>query len=96
MTMIEAPEITLATAAAENRRFLIRVYSWMAGGLALTGAIAFLVSSNTAAVMTLARNPLLFYGLLLGELAAVFAFAPLAKRFSSSVAAIVFFRIARR
>jgi hypothetical protein len=92
--MIEAPEIALATAAAENRRFLVRVYSWMAGGLALTGAIAFLVASNTTAAMTLARNPILFYGLLFGELGAVFAFAPLAKRFSSNVAALVFFAYA--
>ena len=91
MPMIESPDIVLTNAVAENRRFLIRVYGWMAGGLALTAAIAFAVASSETAVLTLMSNPVLFYGLLIGELVAVFAFTPIAKRFSSSVAAAVFF-----
>ncbi|MEK6608029.1 MAG: Bax inhibitor-1/YccA family protein, partial [Myxococcota bacterium] len=75
---------------AEQRRFMGRVCAWMSGGLALTGVVALWVASQPALVMAIATNRLLFYGLLLAELAAVFAFAPIARRASATVAAGVF------
>ena len=87
----------LATAvadAAENRRFLVRVYGWMASGLAVTGIVSLVVVSTPALLRAIALNPILFYGLLIGELAAVWTFGPIAKRFSSTVAAGVFFAYA--
>lgn len=32
--------------AAEQQRFMVRVYNWMAGGLALTGLMAFYVANS--------------------------------------------------
>ncbi len=51
--------------------FLRRVYGWMFTGLALTGLIAFAMAQNPARVIAFARNPVLFFGLMIGELALV-------------------------
>lgn len=39
-----------ADLAAENARFMSRVYGWMTGGLCLTGAVAWNVSGNPVLV----------------------------------------------
>jgi FtsH-binding integral membrane protein len=78
-------------AVAENRRFLVRVYGWMAAGLGVTGLVAFLTVTTPAILSVIVTNPIVFYGLLIAELAAVWSFAPIARRFSSPVAAAVFF-----
>ena len=84
----------LVADVAENRRFLVRVYSWMAGGLAVTGLVALFTLSTPALLRTIALNPPLFYALLIGELVAVWTFGPVARRFSATVAALVFFSYA--
>ena len=44
--------------AAEQQRFMVRVYNWMAAGLAITGFMAFYVSNNeTIMGITSARDP---------------------------------------
>jgi len=81
-------------AVAENRRFLVRVYGWMAAGLAVTGVVSLIVVSNETLLGAIVANPIVFYGLLIAELAAVWTFGPIAKRFSATVAAGVFFAYA--
>lgn len=85
---------TVVADAAENRRFLVRVYGWMASGLAVTGIVSLAVVSTPALLRVIVLNPILFYGLLIGELAAVWTFGPIARRFSATVAAGVFFAYA--
>jgi FtsH-binding integral membrane protein len=60
------------TARALRERSVLRnVYLWMTGGLALTGVVAMGVASSPAVVQALARQPLLFFGLIIGELVLV-------------------------
>ena len=57
-----APSAAVGTAA-----FMRSVYNWMAIGLVLTGVVAGLVASNLPLFFTIIRNPVLFYGLRIGE-----------------------------
>ena len=61
----------VAGSAAIQRTIMKNVYLWMAGGLALTGAVAYLVQSSQNLVRTLYGNPLLFFGLIIAEFALV-------------------------
>ncbi|MCF8068752.1 MAG: Bax inhibitor-1/YccA family protein [Desulfobacterales bacterium] len=52
--------------------FIRSVYNWMAIGLALTGGTAFYVSSSTALLQLIFGNRIIFFGLIIVELALVF------------------------
>ncbi len=51
--------------------FLLRVYNWMTLGLALTGIVSAIMVANPDLVIGLARQPILFFGLIIAELALV-------------------------
>jgi uncharacterized protein len=51
--------------------FLRRVYGWMFAGLALTGLVAGGMASYPSLVIGFARNPVLFFGLMIAELGLV-------------------------
>ncbi len=51
--------------------FIRGVYWWMFGGLAVTAIVALAVASSPAAVSTLVRTPLLFFGIIIAELVLV-------------------------
>jgi FtsH-binding integral membrane protein len=70
---------------------LWKTYRWMTLGLALTGVVALGVASWPAALATLAGNPILFFGLIIAQLAVVVAFSAAAFRVSTPVAAAMFF-----
>ena len=53
--------------ALRENRILRNVYLWMTGGLGLTAVIALGVAGNEALVQGLLRTPVLFYGLVIGE-----------------------------
>lgn len=63
-----------ATAAQAERvtGFLRKVYGWMFLGLALTALVAFATASSPAVLRAVVGNRLLFFGLLIAELALVF------------------------
>lgn len=77
--------------AAEQQRFMVRVYNWMGGGLALTGAMAWFTSTNETVLNLLVTQPILFIVLLLVELGLVFYLAARVMRMSASQASGVFF-----
>ena len=77
--------------AAEQQRFMVRVYNWMGGGLALTGAMAWFTSTNETVLNLLVTQPMLFIVLLLVELGLVFYLAARVMRMSASQASGVFF-----
>ncbi|MFZ5625536.1 MAG: Bax inhibitor-1/YccA family protein [Gemmatimonadota bacterium] len=62
------------TLAADARvsTFLRRVYGWMFVGLAITAVVALLVASSPALIQAIFGNQLLFWGLVIAELALVF------------------------
>ena len=77
--------------AAEQQRFMVRVYNWMGGGLALTGAMAWFTSTNETILNLLVTQPILFIVLLLVELGLVFYLAARVMQMSASQASGVFF-----
>jgi uncharacterized protein len=77
--------------AAENARFMSRVYGWMTGGLCLTGAVAWNVAGNPDLVQTIFGNRLLFWGLIIAQLGAVAALSGLINRISGLAATVIYF-----
>jgi len=76
--------------AAEQQRFMVRVYNWMASGLALTGLVAWIISSDQTLSQTILTNPMLVIGLILGQLGLVFWLASSVMRMSAMTAMSVF------
>ena len=72
--------------AVRENRILRNVYLWMTGGLGLTAVIALGVAGNPALVQGLMRNPMLFYGLVIGELLLVMFLAARITRLSPTAA----------
>jgi uncharacterized protein len=82
----------LAAAGAANRVsvFLRRVYGWMFAGLALTGLVAAGMASNPPLVLAFARNPVLFFGLMIAELGLVVFLSARVLKMSPAAAAASF------
>jgi FtsH-binding integral membrane protein len=86
---------TNATRAAGQiivaQNILVRqVYAWMGGGLALTALLAMITLSSPALLNAIVGNRLVFYGLVIGELALVFTLAGAINRLSANVATLLF------
>lgn len=77
--------------AADNARFMSRVYGWMTGGLCLTGAVAWDVAGNPQLVQAIFGNRLLFWGLIVTQLGAVFLLSGLINRISALTATLIYF-----
>lgn len=69
--MAAGKEFMLSNVQARERNILRNVYLWMAAGLALTGVVAFFVASTPSLVVSIVRNPILFFGLIIGQFALV-------------------------
>ena len=85
---------TPATVAAENARFMTRVYGWMAAGLCLTGLVASSLGQNEELALAVVQNRPLFWGLVIAQFGAVLALSGLIQRMSAMVAGLVFFAYA--
>ena len=70
--------------------FIRSVYNWMAIGLALTGFIAYYVAHNEGMQRLIFSNPLIFYGLIIGELALVFTLSARVQKMQASTATALF------
>jgi FtsH-binding integral membrane protein len=62
----------------------------MTAGLALTGAVAFWISGNPAMIRSIVSNPMLFFGLIIGELALVMFLSSRIMKISTSAATFAF------
>lgn len=70
---------------------LIRqVYAWMGAGLAITAFMALVTLSTPALLNALLGNRLLFYGLMIGELALVFTLSGAINKLSAATATFIF------
>lgn len=76
--------------AAENARFMSRVYAWMTGGICLTGAVAWNVSQNEAWITYLLENRWVFWGLVIAQLGAVFTLSLAMRKMNSMAAASIY------
>lgn len=70
--------------------FIRSVYNWMAIGLALTGFAAFYVVSNETLVNLIFSNPIIFFGLIIAELALVFSISARISKLKASTATSLF------
>ena len=70
--------------------FMVKVYNWMAAGLAITGAIAYYVASNEALLRYLVTHQFLFFGLIIAEFVMVIALAGFVRKMSGTTASAVF------
>jgi FtsH-binding integral membrane protein len=67
-----------------------QVYAWMGAGLAITAFMALVTLSSPVLINAIAGNRLIFYGLMIGELALVFTLSGAINRLSASVATLLF------
>ena len=70
--------------------FIRSVYNWMAIGLALTGLVAFYIANTPALLELIFRNQILFFGLIIAELALVFVISARIQRMQASTATGLF------
>jgi FtsH-binding integral membrane protein len=83
---------TLSTTRTEVlvNDYVRSVYNWMAIGLALTGFVAYYVSTSEGMTRLIFGNTVLFFGLLIGQLALVFAISGMIQRMSAGTATFLF------
>jgi FtsH-binding integral membrane protein len=76
--------------SARVAAFLRGVYWWMFGGLGVTAAVALAVASSPAAVATLVRTPILFFGVIILELVLVVFLSARVAKLAPSTAGTLF------
>ncbi len=70
--------------------FVRSVYNWMAIGLALTGFVAFYVVNSESMMRLIFGNKIIFFGLIIGELALVFTISARVQKIKASTATALF------
>jgi FtsH-binding integral membrane protein len=70
--------------------FIRSVYNWMAIGLALTGVVAFYVANTPAIRNVIFGNQILFFGLIIAELALVFILSARIHKMQASTGTALF------
>ena len=79
----------------ENKRaaageLMRNVYLWMTGGLALTGAVAWVVANTPALLDMIFGSQIVFWGLLIAELVLVISLSAAIEKLSFGAAALMF------
>ncbi len=82
--------VIVRTTEDERKKFMSGVYTWMTLALALSGLTAFGVASSPVALQFIFGNVLVFYGLIIAELALVMYFSFCIHKMSASAASLVF------
>jgi len=88
-----ASDRTFQTPALAEERisaFLRSVYGWMCVGLGITAVTAFVIAASPDVVFAIARNRLLFWGLMIAQLGLVFTLSARVDRMSPGVASVLF------
>ncbi len=70
--------------------FVRSVYNWMAIGLGLTGIVAFFIVNSPSIMQLIIGNRLIFFGLIIGELALVFSISARVHKMQASTATALF------
>jgi uncharacterized protein len=86
----ETNSITLEQIAAENQRYMVKVYSWMCLALIITGGVAMYTASSEAMMRMIFGNRYVFFGLILLEFVAVGVLVGLINRMTASIATVIF------
>jgi len=83
-------QVLIHGATDVERRFMAAVYRWMTLGLAVTALVAWSVATSETALRLVIGNRLVFFGLVVGELALVVALSAAAARMSAATAGGLF------
>jgi FtsH-binding integral membrane protein len=75
--------------AAEQQRFMVRVYNWMTAGLVVTAGVAYSVATSPTLVQAIA-NPWILFPLVIAQLGLVFWLASRVMQMSAAQATGVF------
>ena len=70
--------------------FLRSVYGWMFVGLGITAAVALGVAGSPALLQTIVSNPMIFFGLVIAELALVFVLSARVQTLAPTTASALF------
>lgn len=81
-----APTMGPQAIAAEQQRFMVKVYNWMTAGLATTGAMAFYVANNETILRLIVQNKILFFLLIVAQLGLVFYLSAAVRKMTPSQA----------
>ena len=91
MNEINASHTRTASQVIVRQNALIRqVYAWMGAGLTITSFMALITLSTPQLFNAIAGNRLVFYGLMIGELALVFTLSGAINRLSAMTATLLF------
>ncbi len=78
------------TTQVQVNGFIRSVYNWMAVGLGVTALVALFVASNESLMMLIRSNPIIFFGLMIAELALVFSISARVHKMQASTATGLF------
>ncbi len=81
---------TAEQAIVKQNTLIRQVYAWMGAGLAITAIMALVTLSSPTIFKAITGNRLVFYGLMIGELALVFTLSGAINRLSAAVATLIF------
>jgi len=81
---------SLDATAAEQQRFMVRVYNWMTAGLGITGFMAYYISSSETMMQLVFGNPIMPIVLIVVQIGLVFWLASRVMHMSVSQATGVF------
>jgi FtsH-binding integral membrane protein len=91
MNELNTSSTRTADRAIVNQNALIRqVYAWMGAGLFITAFMALVTLSSPEILRAITGNRLVFYGLMIGELALVFTLSGAINRLSTTTATLLF------
>jgi len=71
-------------------QFMTKVYGWMSFAMFLTALMAWTVASSETAILFIFENPMVFYGLIIGELALVWIISASINRLSPGLMSFLF------
>ncbi len=76
--------------AVEQQKFIVKVYGFMAGALAITGLVAMFTANSQTLLQLILGNRMVFFGLIIAELLVVGSLVGLVSRLSSTAATAIF------
>ena len=77
-------------AQVQVNQFVRSVYNWMTVGLGITGLVAFYVGNSETMLRMIFSNPIIFFALMIGELALVFSLSARIQKIQASTATSMF------
>lgn len=81
---------TVSQVVVRQNTLIRQVYAWMGAGLTVTAIMALVTLSSPSILTAIVGNRLLFFGLMIGELALVFILSGAINRLSASTATLIF------